>query len=263
MGLAGHNGRMCLIGFRWHPGSREPFLLLGNRDEFYDRPSAPMGWWEGERILAGRDLRAGGTWLGVARDGRCAAITNFRQAGPPRPEAPSRGQLPVRFLEGGLSAAAFLEELRLEAGTYNPFNLLLFDGCDLLGYQSRNGRTIRFTPGLHVLSNGDFDEPWPKVEALRERMAGVGPEDDAALLALLVDDRPFEDARLPHTGVPLAWERALSPIFVRTPDYGTRVSTLLRLGRETVSVLEKRFTAKGGEGHTEVVFPRSGRPSEC
>lgn len=253
---------MCLIAFRWEPGTAEPLLLLGNRDESYDRPSAPLGWWEGGRLLAGRDLRAGGTWLGVTLDGRCAAVTNFRQPGPPRPEAPSRGQLPVRFLEGGLSAAAFLEVLRGESGRYAPFNLLLSDGEILLGYQSRDDRVVSLEPGLHVLSNGDFDEPWPKAEALRRRMAAA-PEDDGALLALLEDDRPFEDARLPHTGVPLAWERALSPIFVRTPAYGTRVSTLLRLGRETVSVLEQRFTAEGREGRTAVAFPRSGPPAEC
>ncbi|GLH70492.1 hypothetical protein GETHPA_20250 [Geothrix rubra] len=254
---------MCLIAFRWEPGTAEPLLLLGNRDESYDRPTAPLAWWAGGRLLAGRDLRAGGTWLGVARDGRCAAITNFRQAGPPRPEAPSRGHLPARFLEGELSAGAFLAALRGEAGRYNPFNLILFDGGELVGYQSRDDRMIAFDPGLHVLSNGDFDEPWPKAEALRERLAAVDPGDDAALLALLEDDRPFEEAHLPRTGVPLAWERALSPIFVKTPTYGTRASTLLRLGRETVSVLEQRFTASGREGRTAVAFPRSGPPSEC
>ncbi|HEX9009685.1 MAG TPA: NRDE family protein [Holophagaceae bacterium] len=253
---------MCLIGFRWAPGSGEPLLLLGNRDEFYDRPSAPLGWWAGGRLLAGRDLRAGGTWLGVTREGRWAAVTNFRQAGPPRPEAPSRGQLPVRFLEGGLSAAAFLEALQGEASRYAPFNLLLSDGGTPLGYQSRNDRVVPLGPGLHVLSNGDFDEPWPKAEALRRRLAAA-PEDDEALLALLEDDRPFPEAELPRTGVPLDWERALSPIFVRTPAYGTRVSTLLRLGRETVSVLEQRFTAEGREGRTEVVFTRSGGLPEC
>ena len=247
---------MCLIAVRWRPGSPEPLLLLGNRDEFYDRPSAPLGWWEGERLLAGRDLRAGGTWLGVTRDGRCAALTNFRQPGPPRPEAPSRGQLPARFLEGGLSAAAFLAVLRGEAGRYNPFNLLLFDGGILLGYQSRNDRVVPLAPGLHILSNGDFDEPWPKAEALRERLAGADPGDEAALLALLEDDHPFEEARLPRTGVPLVWERALSPIFVRTPAYGTRASTLVRIGRETVAVTERRFGAGGPEGALGFGFAR-------
>ena len=247
---------MCLIAVRWRPGSPEPLLLLGNRDEFYDRPSAPLGWWEGERLLAGRDLRAGGTWLGVTRDGRCAAITNFRQPGPPGPEAPSRGQLPARFLEGGLSPAAFLEVLRGEAGRYNPFNLLLSDGETLLGYQSRNGRVVPLEPGLHVLSNGDFDEPWPKAEALRRRLAAA-PEDDGALLALLEDGRPFEEARLPRTGVPLDWERALSPIFVRTPTYGTRASTLVRIGREAVSVAERRFGLGGAEGRVQMSFQKA------
>ena len=247
---------VCLIGFRWAPGTAEPLLLLANRDERYDRPAAPLGWWPGGRILAGRDLRAGGTWLGVSPDGRCAVLTNFRRPGLPHPEAPSRGRLPVRFLEGDRPAGVFLEVLRGEAGRYNPFNLLVFDGQDLLGYQSRDGRMIAFDAGLHLLSNGDFDEPWPKAEALRERLAGADPGDEAALLTLLEDDRPFEDARLPRTGVPLDWERALSPIFVRTPAYGTRASTLVRIGRETVSVTERRFGAGGPEGVLGFRFAR-------
>jgi uncharacterized protein with NRDE domain len=246
---------MCLIGFRWQPASREPLLLLGNRDEFYARPATAMAWWAGGHILAGKDLRAGGTWLGVSRDGRLAAITNFRQPGSLRAEAPSRGAIPVRFLEASVPAAAFLAGLREEAGSYNPFNLLLYDGCDLLGYESRTGRALRFDPGLHVLSNGDFDEPWPKAEALLAGMA-ASSGDDPGLLALLEPADPFEDDRLPHTGVPRDWERALSPIFVRTPTYGTRASTLIRIGVESVSAVEQRFTAEGPADRAEYTFSR-------
>ena len=248
---------MCLIAVRWRPVSAEPLLLLGNRDEFYERPAAPLAWWEGGRLLAGRDLRAGGTWLGVTRDGRCAAVTNFRQPGPPRPEAPSRGQLPLRFLEGGLSAAAFLEALRGESGRYAPFNLLVYDGEILLGYQSRNEEVVPLEPGIHVLSNGDFDAPWPKAEALRRRLAAAPQEDDRALLALLEDDLPFPDAELPRTGVPLDWERALSPVFIRTPAYGTRASTLVRVGPEAVSMEERRFGPDGPEGRVRVSFRKA------
>ena len=246
---------MCLIAVRWQPDGPEPLLLLGNRDEFYDRPAAPLAWWTDHAVLAGRDLRAGGTWLGVTRQGRCAALTNVRRPTPPRAEAPSRGALPARALASSEPASAFLEALRPDAARHNPFNLLLYDGRELLGYQSLDDRILRLAPGLHLLSNGDFNAPWPKAEALRAALADA-PEDDAALLKLLEDGRGFEDARLPHTGVPLSWERALSPIFIRTPTYGTRASTLVRIGRADVRVVEQGFGPEGPLARTEIAFPR-------
>ena len=247
---------MCVVGFQWHPGSQEPLLVLGNRDEFYDRPTTPLAWWEGGRILAGRDLQAGGTWLGVTRTGRAAVLTNFRDPTLIRPNGPSRGQLPVRFLESDASAAGFLESLRPEAASYSPFNLLLYHGAELLGYESRHDRVVRFEPGLHAVSNGDFDEPWPKVEAVRAVLAAAA-EDDEALLHALEDDRPCVEDQLPHTGVSLAWERALSPLFIRTPTYGTRASTALRVGRTQIAILERTFTAQGRQGERRFEFPRS------
>ncbi len=244
---------MCVVGFQWHPGSQEPLLLLGNRDEYYDRPTAPLAWWEGGRILAGRDLQAGGTWLGVTRTGRVAVLTNFRDPALVRPEGPSRGQLPVRFLESDASSAAFLEGLRPEAASYSPFNLLLFDGKDLVGYESRGDRVVRFEPGIHAVSNGAFDEPWPKVERLKEQLAQAW-KDLGVLLGVLQDDRPFPDACLPHTGIYLDWERALSPLFIHTPTYGTRAATILRLGPGEVTVLERTFTAEGREGERRFEF---------
>ena len=244
---------MCVVGFQWHPGSQEPLLLLGNRDEYYERPTAPLAWWEGGRILAGRDLQAGGTWLGVTRTGRVAVITNFRDPALVRPDGPSRGHLPVRFLEGDASAAACLEGLRPEAASYSPFNLLLYDGEDLLGYESRGDRVVRFEPGIHAVSNGAFDEPWPKVEAVRAVLAAAA-EDDEALLHALEDDRPCVEDQLPHTGVSVAWERALSPLFIHTPTYGTRAATILRLGPGEVTVLERTFTAEGRESERRFEF---------
>lgn len=246
---------MCLIAFHWQPEAAVPLVVAANRDEFYERPTAALAWWEGGHLLAGRDLRAGGTWMGVTPDGRVAAITNYRDPRLSKPEGASRGQLPVRFLEGGHSAAAFLGDLRREIARFSPFNLLLFDGTDLLGYESHQDRIRPFGPGIHAVSNGDFDEPWPKVEALKAGLA-AGPGDDETLLALLGDERPCEDGRLPNTGVPIEWERALSPAFVRTSTYGTRASTILRLSRDTVSVLERRFSREGLEGQSEFRFPR-------
>jgi uncharacterized protein with NRDE domain len=244
---------MCLIAFHWQPDGPTSLVLAANRDEFYERPTAPLAWWEGDRILAGRDLRAGGTWLGVTRDGRLAAITNHRDPAQSKEGRASRGQVPVDFLKGNLSARAFLEQLGTQAEHYNPFNLLLFDGRDVLGYESRQDRIVPFAPGIHAVSNGAFDEPWPKVERIREGLA-QGNLDDDGLLALLGESEPFEDGRLPRTGISLEWERGLSPVFVRLPTYGTRASTVLRLGRGSVSVIEQRFSQEGPEGRQTFRF---------
>ncbi|HEX7553223.1 MAG TPA: NRDE family protein, partial [Geothrix sp.] len=150
----------------------------------------------------------------------------------------------------------FLEQLGTQMARYNPFNLLLFDGQDLLGYESRHAAVVSFSAGIHAVSNGDFDEPWPKVEGLKLGLA-TGLEDDEALLTQLGEAEPFADGRLPHTGVPIEWERALSPAFVRTPTYGTRASTLLRLGRESISILEQRYSETGPEGRSRFQYQRS------
>ncbi len=247
---------MCLIAFQWQPDGPRPLVLAANRDEFYERPTAPLAWWEGDRILAGRDLRAGGTWLGVTRQGRLAALTNHRDPAQAKPDRASRGLLPVAFLNGDLNARTFLDQLGTQAERYNPFNLLLFDGKDLLGYESRHAALVPFGPGIHAVSNGDFDEPWPKVEGLKLALS-AGLEDDEALLARLGEAEPFEDGRLPHTGVPIEWERALSPAFVRTPTYGTRASTLLRLELGSASILEQRYSEAGPEGRSGFCFQRS------
>ncbi len=244
---------MCIIGFRYWPEDPVPLIVAANRDEFYDRPTAPLTWWEGQRILAGQDLWSGGTWMGVSRDGRFVAITNFREAERARNGAPSRGFIPLHFLEAGGSTADFLGWLRKEAKRYAPFNVLVYDGADLLGYESRHDRELAFAPGIHAVSNGDFNEPWPKVEALKAGMA-VGTDDDEALLALLGNARRFPDGHLPHTGVPMEWERALSSAFVRTPTFGTRTSAILRLGRERVSMLERQFNTGEPGGLREFEF---------
>lgn len=244
---------MCLIAFHWDPSGDSHLIVAANRDEFYARPTAPMAWWEGGRLLAGRDLQAGGTWLGVTPDGRFAALTNHRDPSKTRPDRATRGLLPVRFLEGDHAAGAFLDALRPEAGRYNPFNLLVYDGRDLLGFESRHERVVSFAPGVHAISNGDFDEPWPKVEQIKAGLAD-GEGDDEALLTLLRKAESFPDERLPSTGVALAWERALSPAFIRTPTYGTRASTILRLGQDAISVVEQRFSPQGPDGRSEFRF---------
>lgn len=247
---------MCLIAFAWNPGSPQSLLVAANRDEQYARPTAPLAWWEGSPILAGRDLKAGGTWMGVTPTGRFAALTNYRDPASIKPEAPSRGALVTDFLAGDDSAADYLHALRESAGRYNDFNLLLYDGRSLLGYESRGDRTLRFGRGIHAVSNAHFDTPWPKVEALKIGVA-TAQHDDAALFALLSDAHTAPDARLPSTGVPIAWERGLSAAFIRMPGYGTRGSSVLRIGPDMVAFEERRFEQGEAAGASRFEFPLS------
>lgn len=242
---------MCLIAWNWQPGSGNPLLLVANRDEFYARPAAALHHWEDAPILAGRDLQAGGTWLGVSRSGRLAALTNFRAPALMRSDAPSRGELVSGFLRGDDSCSDYLGQLQGQAAQYNPFNLLVFDGLTLLGLQSRDASIVAMAPGVGALSNADFHTPWPKLSQLRtglQTLLTQGSASDAQLLALLHDRTPAADAELPHTGIALALERALSAAFVATPGYGTRACSVVRYGRDRIRFTEQRFDADGEAG---------------
>ena len=226
-------------------------LLLANRDEFYARPTAALHEWADAPILAGRDLQAGGTWLGASRSGRLAALTNFRAPDLMRSDAPSRGELVSGFLCADVSASDYLGQLQGQAARYNPFNLLVFDGLTLMGLQSRDARIVAMAPGVGAVSNADFHTPWPKLSQLRtglQTLLTQGSASDAELLALLQDSIPAVDADLPHTGIPLALERALSAAFVATPGYGTRASSVVRYGKDEILFTEQRFDADGEAG---------------
>jgi len=230
---------MCLILLAWRVHPRFPCVLAANRDEFHDRATAAADWWRGETdILAGRDLHAGGTWLGVTRRGHFAALTNFRVGGARRADAPSRGTLVSELLESGRSVPETLRYLADVGAQYNPFNILFSDGERLGIYESAVGEGRELAPGVFGLSNHLLDTPWPKVQnaksALTEALAD--PCDTDAILHLLRDDRLARDADLPQTGASLAWERLLSSAFVRAADYGTRCSTLLRVDERGAAV---------------------------
>lgn len=255
----GYHAGMCLIAFHWNPESDAPLLIAANRDEFYARPTAALAWWDDQPILAGRDLQGGGTWMGLHAQGRFAALTNYRDPAQQKANARSRGELVVAFLASKLAAADFIAQLRSSADEYLDFNLLIYDGERLLGYESRFDRTIRFGRGIHAISNAQFDTPWPKVEALKLGLSGA-TTDDAALFKLLADDQIAPDARLPQTGVPLEWERALSAAFIRSPSYGTRSSSVVRLSRSGARMTERRFDAGVFVADTTVAFTFSPPP---
>ena len=240
---------MCLIAWNWQPG--KGLLLLANRDEFYARPTLPLHRWPDGAVLAGKDLQGGGTWLGLGRGGRLAALTNVRDPRQFRADAPTRGSLVADFLHGEMSGPEYLEQLAPQAPAFNPFNLLLFDGECLLGFESQGARKVPISAGVNAVSNARFNTPWPKLQrltqALRQRGMpdAVRPQD---WLPLLTDTRTAEDTELPDTGVPLATERALSATFIRTPDYGTRACSIVHMRGPQLDFWEQEFGADGA-GH--------------
>ena len=225
---------MCLILVAWRVHPDYPLVVAANRDEVFARPAAEAAWWkDAKNVFAGRDLEAGGTWLGLGRDGRFAGLTNFRDPPRNRNDAPSRGALVADFLTGNESTAAALARLQAQGPRYNAFNLFVSDGDSLGIYESASGSARILEPGIYALSNHLLDTPWPKVTAGKSRLARAlrALPDDTPLRELLRDDRPAPDAALPRTGVSLAWERMLSSAFIRAPGYGTRCSTVITRDR--------------------------------
>ena len=253
---------MCLIAWNWQPDSATPLLLLANRDEFYARPALPLHWWNtapnGAQVLAGKDVQGGGTWLGVSRTGRLAALTNFRTAEPQRTNTPSRGELVASFLQGDLPADVYLQQLAGQSSDYNPFNLLVFDGQQLVGLESRGARVLNHTPGLGAVSNADFQTPWPKLTQLRSGLAAhTRVENMADLrqhLPLLHERKLVPDSALPHTGVPLELERVLSAVFIATPSYGTRACSVVALHHDHAEFIEQSFGPQGLISETRQQF---------
>jgi uncharacterized protein with NRDE domain len=260
---------MCLIAWNWQPDSPTPLVLLSNRDEFHARPVRALHWWDatthGHRIVAGKDLQAGGTWLGVSENGRLAALTNFRTAQAARTETPSRGELVTAFLQSALSSAEFLESLAGNADRYNPFNVLVYDGRQLMGLHSPVPQPLALQPGVGGVSNAGFNTPWPKLTRLTRKLElriAQQQADSANLLALLHDTTLAADAALPQTGVPLALERMLSSVFVVSPDYGTRASSVVALHANRAEFHEQAFGPAGlADTHRPVTVQRWSFPS--
>jgi uncharacterized protein with NRDE domain len=226
---------MCLILVAWrvHPGY--PLVVAANRDEFFARPTAPAAFWkDAPQVLAGRDLEAGGTWMGITRDGRFAALTNFRDPAQTRSDAPSRGKLVADFLLGNDAPRAYLDRIADHGRRCNGYNLLVGDGESLWWASNMGGEPRKLEPGVYGVSNHLLDTPWPKVGAGKTALAAAIDRlpDDEALFQLLQDDGVHPDEALPQTGVPLDWERLLSSAFVKSPGYGTRSSTVLCAGRD-------------------------------
>jgi uncharacterized protein with NRDE domain len=260
---------MCLFfcAFELHPTFR--LIIAANRDEFYDRPSQPAAFWpESAELLAGKDLQGGGTWFGITRSGRLAAITNYRDPRSHRDDAPSRGLLLTDYLLGSAAPAEYLEQVRRKGAAYNGFNLIAGTTRELYYYSNRKGGVIALTPGLYGLSNHLLDTPWPKVArgkaAFGELLSRGGNPDPEALFDILSDRSIVEDRLLPDTGIGLDWERILSARFIASPVYGTRSSTLLYVDREDrVTFIERNFNSTPGPGETmRFEFTLTGRSAD-
>lgn len=224
---------MCLLAFLWQPGTELYLQVWANRDEFLARPAAPTAFWDAHpQVLAGRDLQGGGSWLGVTRQGRFAALTNFRDPAL-RPGTRSRGELVGDFLTSTQTPTVMAQQVAARGGDYGGFNLLLGD-TESLWVVGHGEAPQAITPGWHGLSNARLDTPWPKLSHLVAQARQLARPDPERALALLADVTPAADAELPDTGVGLVMERLLSPICIRTPAYGTRNSTWLRLGRDEI-----------------------------
>ncbi len=244
---------MCLVVCAWNIHPTYPFIFAGNRDEFYQRPALPATWWEeNPNVLAGKDVEGGGTWLGINRQGHVAVLTNYRNPKDIREAAPTRGVLPLDYLIGQSSAATYAQALGSNAELYNGFNMLVKDQQELWFMGNRDPRwAVPLTPGLYGLSNHLLDTAWPKVAKLKEGITQLIETHEHAfpieeMFAILADRNQAPEDQLPQTGVSLSWEKILSPVFIESPTYGTRVSTLILIDRRGKVYFEERSYVPAG-----------------
>ncbi len=247
---------MCLIVFAYKYHPHYPLILAANRDEFYERPTKKAHFWNDHPdLLAGRDMKYGGTWMGITRSGRFAAVTNFRDKTEFREHPLSRGLMVNEFLTSHETPKTFLKGIIPREGEYNGFNLLVGDLTSLIYYSNRSRKMKALKPGVYGLSNHLIDTPWPKLvrtrQALTEIIEGSDPVNMDQLSCILYDQTPATDDELPDTGFELEWERVLSSPFIVTPTYGTRASTVLLLDTDgQVKFTERSFTGPEDQGQT-------------
>ena len=252
--------KLCVAFVAWQAHPQWPLVVVGNRDEAFERPSDPAHWWADEEgVFGGRDMRHGGTWLGVTREGRWSLVTNFRDVAAFESQGRSRGELVRHFLTSEQPPAKWVEGLALRAHTYNTYNVLVGDAGGVVYHGDRAPGPQALPSGVHGLSNALLNTPWPKVEDGRRRLsqhiAQSGAEDMQALATLLGDRASFPDDVLPDTGMGIEWERRLSPLFITDPEghYGTRATTVVAIDvTGGLRFLERRWAPDGslaGETH--------------
>jgi uncharacterized protein with NRDE domain len=247
---------MCITVFRWSPAEDSSLLLAANRDEFFERPTKAMHWWPSGDVLAGRDLRANGAWMGLTRHGRFALITNIRNPSLRKQGAPSRGHIVQQFLECGESPAHFLSALGARAPQFEGFNLLCgllrggAENRELWFMNSAEAQPKRLAAGVYALSNASLDTPWPKTVRIKQGMRHALSEIDfetreQRLLRLLTNDTKVAKRDLPNTGIAPEIEHELSSIFIRRSGYGTRASSVIHVQQNVASVVELTYGEAG------------------
>ncbi|WP_339254474.1 NRDE family protein [Sporosarcina sp. FSL W8-0480] len=249
---------MCLINFHVQDHPIYRLIVAANRDEFYERPTAPAHFWEDKPyLLAGRDLSQKGTWLGITKNGRFAALTNYRNPSEQGKDVRSRGEIVTNFLESDKTATEFLDCLQKKRSEYAGFNVIAGTAEELFYYSNVENEVKKIIPGTHGLCNHFLDTPWPKVvkgkadlRNIVEQNREIHPNE---LFDLLQDAEPFPDEQLPNTGVGEQLERILSPLFIKSEGYGTRSSTVLLIDHENNITFVER-TYRDGEFMEDRVF---------
>lgn len=242
---------MCLILFSWNTRPDFKLVLAANRDEFYRRPTQKAHFWEeAPNILAGKDLAAGGTWMGINKKGKFAAVTNYRNLHKhePSPYYKTRGKLVADYLKDEIPPLEYLNNIHEQAGFYDGFNLILGDFENLFYYSNIGKKILQLEAGIYGLSNDQLDTPWPKVvkgkKLLDEQLYFENISDENLLNMLYNVDHAKHEA-LPDTGVGIDFERELSPMFIKMNAYGTRSSTLLKISRDGEYIFRERIFEKG------------------
>ena len=248
---------MCLIVFGYGVHKRYRLILSANRDEFFERPTAPLHRWEDHpEIIGGRDLQQKGTWMALGKGGRFAALTNVRNPAAMKQNARSRGDLVTSFLLSDADPLRYLEKIKQRVEDYNGFNLLAGDLNDLFFLSTTDEKIIKVEQGIHAISNATLDTPWVKVQTVKEglgRLLEDQTEDlicddfESNLYDMMQNKTIVPDEKLPHTGVGIEWERQLSSVFISMPGYGTRSTSVVlwdHAGRFTFS---ERTWSQSGE----------------
>lgn len=250
---------MCLINFHFQQHPVYQLVVVANRDEFYERPTAAAAFWEDDaNILAGRDLLQKGTWMGISKEGRFAALTNYRDPRLPQTGRFSRGEIVRTFLSSNIEAPEFIDQLAKTRDDYAGYNVLVGDGNGLFHYNNIFDERNVITAGTHSLSNHTLNTPWPKVAKGKQKLAQyvcANPNELQLepLFDIVADEEMAPDEALPQTGVSLEWERTLSPLFIKSPKYGTRASTVLLMDiNGEVTFVERSFDK--GAFHQEKQF---------
>lgn len=256
---------MCTLAFAYKMHPDYPFIFIGNRDEFFNRPSKPAHL--SSKVIAGIDLEKGGTWTGITTSGRMAFITNYRDFSLHKMEAASRGVLTKNFLEGTQEPLDYVRSLRDSKDAYNPYNIVIGTLDELIYYSNVNDQLMPLTPGIYGLSNAFLDTPWPKVKKIKkalEQLVDLKQIDVQALFGILEDRAQAADDELPSTGIDYALEKALSAPFVTLEAYGTRFETVILVHRDFKAVLyEKSRDAKGIWHFNEIPFEINNNPNEA